>query len=217
MEQTPATRFVEILGRLGYKTQQQIADLLDIARPTAGTIVRGEREPSFSDVAKLKAEHDEVNIDWIFTGNGQALGRNLTRVPQQEEQEPADEVEAKPIVRRKMRRPIMTADPDLSHLTPEQQARYWKRRHDELLADQAQEYEAQVHQETLRLINFPNASSDTADLYAFADSLAVNYTYVSEESLAEVRSLAKFRPTPPSHSDVPGSRFPAQASLGSLS
>jgi len=77
MEQTPASRFIDVLGRLGYKTQQQIADLLQIARPTAGTIVRQEREPSFSDVSRLKAEHDEVNIDYIFTGRGDALHRNL--------------------------------------------------------------------------------------------------------------------------------------------
>lgn len=76
MEQTPAARFIDVLGRLGYKTQQQIADLLQIARPTAGTIVRQEREPSFADVGRLKAEHDEVNVDWIFTGKGEALSKH---------------------------------------------------------------------------------------------------------------------------------------------
>lgn len=70
MDHTPATRFVDLLGRLGYRTQQQIADLLDIARPTAGTIVRYEKPPSFESMTTLKEKHPEVNMEWVFTGEG---------------------------------------------------------------------------------------------------------------------------------------------------
>lgn len=72
MEQSPASRFVEVLSRLGYKTQQQIADLLEIARPTAGTIVRYEKPPSIESVIKLKQAHPEISMEWIFTGLGAA-------------------------------------------------------------------------------------------------------------------------------------------------
>lgn len=73
MESTPAKRFVDVLGRLGYSTQQQIADVLKVKRPTAGTIVRMETEPSFSALTALKNQHPEVNLDWIFSGVGSAF------------------------------------------------------------------------------------------------------------------------------------------------
>lgn len=73
MEQSPAARLVDALARLGYRTQQQIADVLEIARPTAGTIVRQEKDPSFAAVARLKARHPELNTDWVFTGAGSAI------------------------------------------------------------------------------------------------------------------------------------------------
>jgi hypothetical protein len=83
MDHTPASRFVELLDRLGYKTQQQIADLLEIARPTAGTIVRKEKDPSFASIAKLKEQHPEVNMDWVFSGAGTALLTPVAQLPTQ--------------------------------------------------------------------------------------------------------------------------------------
>lgn len=128
MEQSPASRFVDVLGRLGYKTQQQIADLLQIARPTAGTIVRQERDPSFSDVARLKSEHDEVNIDYIFTGKGSPFDRNLTPVIQLPPQVPSKFEEAEP------GKQIMivshSLETMLAGMTSEQRAAFWRNRYE---------------------------------------------------------------------------------------
>jgi hypothetical protein len=123
--------------------------------------------------------------------DGKALTPASTEIEKHE-----GEAQMPAVVKRKVSHPIMTADPDLSHLTPEQQAKYWKRRHDELLVKQQQEYESKVHEETLRLINFTSASSDTASLYLFTDTLASYFPLLSPEKLDAVRSMPKFKPTP---------------------
>lgn len=169
MEQTPAARFIDVLGRLGYKTQQQIADLLQIARPTAGTIVRQEREPSFADVCRLKAQHSEVNIDWIFTGIGEALTRNLT---------PATQLPPPiPSKHESTRQPSEGGGLSLSPKSAQEEIAYLRdqlaKRDSEMqqLREQMALAQDRNHEREMQLIktiggaNFSDASSDAADDY----------------------------------------------------
>lgn len=70
MEHDVIDRFLRLLEELGYHTQQQIADMLGVSRPKAGTIKRRVQPPALEDVVKLGSLHSEINLDWILTGRG---------------------------------------------------------------------------------------------------------------------------------------------------
>ncbi|MGI4864193.1 MAG: helix-turn-helix domain-containing protein [Janthinobacterium lividum] len=184
------------------------AERAGIKQTTFSAIENGDSVPSYPILQKLFTAYPDLASDWLLMGEGSMLKGGQALAPAAKPASPATTPETEsptpppagevpslaPAVRRKHYRPIMSTEPDLRHLTPEQRAEYWKRRHDRLLAEQAQAYENEVHQETLQLVNFRSASSNAADLYAFADSLAVDYPCPSAEMRQRVESIAKFRP-----------------------
>lgn len=96
MEAEAADRFLSLLGELGYHTQQQIADMLEVSRPKAGTLVRKENMPSFDDLSRLCRLHPEVNMDWLFNGRGDKYVTGNTKPVATKQPAPAPKLSADP-------------------------------------------------------------------------------------------------------------------------
>ncbi len=190
-------RLAQFIAESGEPNARQFALRAGLTPQLVSHLAAGNSIPGGETLMALATAYKGFDANWLLTGKG---GRALTpaaAVPVgTQEPEPPSSSLLPATVRRKVHTPIMSADPDLSHLTPEQRADYWKRRHDRLLAEQAQQYESEIHQETLQLINFTSASSNAAALFATVDALAFHYPLVSAEALDGVRSLPRFEPTP---------------------
>lgn len=196
--------------------EMSVAKFADVAgvKPTAiYGIERGDNKPSFDVLARLSEHFADLNSNWLLKGEGRML-RALS--PVEADPTPIDAVPAVlPNVRRKVSRPLMVAEPNLDHLPPEKQIDYWKQRYKKEILRQAEEFETKEHEETLQLIgngpSFNFASADAADVYNTVDAIAFYYPAASDESLEQVRSLARFVPTPRVRPMYPKVGFQQQA------
>jgi transcriptional regulator with XRE-family HTH domain len=164
---TPGKRITKWREYLNLKPREFEAKT-GIPYTTLKTIESDSNKPSYDVLAKLRKAFPQLNIDWIFDeGNMEPMlrdGRTLTPTTQ----EPESEVQAPATVKRKLHTPMAVVRA-IDDMSPEQQAAYYKLRWETAEQKLLAMEEAQIHEETVRLlssvggVSFSDASADAAD------------------------------------------------------
>lgn len=66
-------RIITLREHFGFKSQQEFANLLEVAKQTINSIETGSGKASFKILVALKEQFPQLNLNWLIVGTGQML------------------------------------------------------------------------------------------------------------------------------------------------
>jgi DNA-binding XRE family transcriptional regulator len=72
-------RLIELRSHFGFKTQQELANFIEVARQTVQNMEKGSGKASFEILLSLKQKIPQLNLNWLIAGEETMLLEKLQK------------------------------------------------------------------------------------------------------------------------------------------